>query len=91
MNTVKWAFLMAQWVKNSPAMQDTGDSVALITGWGRSPGRGNGNLLQYFLHGKPHGQRGLVGYSPPARKELETSKPVSMHTLLRVFFHASNS
>ena len=25
---------------------DTGDSV-LIPGWGRSPGRGNGNPLQY--------------------------------------------
>ena len=33
---------MAQWVKNLPA----GD-VGLIPGWGRSPGVGHGNLLQY--------------------------------------------
>ena len=28
-----------------------------------SPGEGNGNPLQYFLPGKSHGQRSLVGYS----------------------------
>ena len=32
-------------VKNPPA--DAGD-VGLISGSGRSPGEGNGNLLQYF-------------------------------------------
>ena len=31
---------MALWVKNWP-------DVGLIPGWGRSPGIGNGNLLQY--------------------------------------------
>ena len=31
---------------------------------GRSPGEGNGNLLQLFLPGYSHGQRSLVGYSP---------------------------
>ena len=30
--------------------------------WGRYPGEGNGNPLQYS--GKPHGQRSLVSYSP---------------------------
>ena len=34
----------------------------LIPGLGRSPGEGNGNLLQYS--GESHGQRRLVGYSP---------------------------
>ena len=33
---------MAQWVKNVPAMQETGDA-GLIHGLGRSPGEGNGN------------------------------------------------
>ena len=34
-------------VKNPSAdAGDTGDAVS-IPGWGRSPGRGNGNLLQY--------------------------------------------
>ena len=45
-------------VKNPPA------NAGSIPGLGRSPGAGNGNLLQYFLPGKSHGQRSLAGYSP---------------------------
>ena len=41
----KGAPLVAQTVKNSPA--NAGDS-GLIPGWGKSPGEGNGNPLQYF-------------------------------------------
>ena len=37
-------------VKNPPA--NAGD-VASVSGSGRSPERGNGNPLQYFLPGKP--------------------------------------
>ena len=44
---------MAQQVKNPPANAgDTGD-MGLIPGSGRSPGRGNGNPLQYFYLGNP--------------------------------------
>ena len=39
-----WASLVAQLVKNLPAMQETPGS---IVGLGRSPGEGNGNPLQY--------------------------------------------
>ena len=39
-----WASLVAQMVKNLPAMQET---LGLIPGSGRSPGEGNGNPLQY--------------------------------------------
>ena len=35
-----------------------------IPGLERSPGEGNGNLLQYSCLENPHGQRSLVGYSP---------------------------
>ena len=38
------AFLLAQMVKNLPAMQEI---LGLIPGSGRSPGEGNGNPLQY--------------------------------------------
>ena len=38
------AALVAQSVKNLPAVQET---QGLIPGWGRSPGEGNGNPLQY--------------------------------------------
>ena len=39
---------------NSPANPggDAGDE-GLIPGWGRSPGRGNGNPLQYACLGNP--------------------------------------
>ena len=41
----------------------------LIPGWGRSPGEGDGNPLQYSCPEKSHGWRSLVGYSPLGRKE----------------------
>ena len=40
--SVKWASLVAQTVKNLPAMQET-----QVQSLGRSPGEGNGNPLQY--------------------------------------------
>ena len=46
---------MAQWVKNPPA--NTGD-MGSIPGSGRSPGKGNGNQLQYSCLGNPM-ERGL--------------------------------
>ena len=48
-------------VKNLPASAGDIRDVGSIPGSGRSPGKGNGNLLQYFLPGKSHGQRSLVG------------------------------
>ena len=42
--------------------------LGLIPGLGRSPGGGHGNPLQYSSAENPHGQRGLVGYSPLGRK-----------------------
>ena len=40
-----WASLLAQMVKNPPAMWDTGVSSL---GWEDFPGKGNGYPLQYF-------------------------------------------
>ena len=59
--------LVAQSVKNPPAVQETSCSIgdqSLIPGLGRSPGEGNGSPLQYSCLGHPHGQRSLAGYSP---------------------------
>ena len=42
-----------------------------IPGWGRSPGGGQGNPIQYSFRENPHGQRSLVGYSPWGHKELD--------------------
>ena len=51
-------------VKNLPA--DAGDirDTGLIPGLGGSPGERNDNPLQYSCLENPHGQRGLMGYSP---------------------------
>ena len=39
-----------------------------IPGSGRSPGKGNGNPVQYSSLRKSHGQSGLVGYSPGSHR-----------------------
>ena len=49
---------------------------ALIPGWGRSPGEGNGDPTPVFLPGESHGQRSLAGHSPWSCKELDlAAKP----------------
>ena len=45
----------------------------MIPGWGRSPGSGNGNPLQYSCLGNPM-DRSLVGHSPNGCKESDTTK-----------------
>ena len=51
-------------VKNLPDNAgDTGD-LGSIPGSGSSPGKGNGNPLQYTCLEKSHGQSSLVGCSP---------------------------
>ena len=57
-------------VKNSRAIQkrERGDTGS-IHGSGRSPGEGNGNLLQYSCLENPHGQRSLAVYSPFAKSQ----------------------
>ena len=62
-------FLVAQTVKNLPAIQETqvqsvGRDMSSI------PGKGNGYPTPVFLPGELHGQESLAGYSPWSRKEL---------------------
>ena len=46
-------------VKNPPACRRQG-----FNPWvGKTPGGGSGNPFQYFLPGKPHGERSLAGDS----------------------------
>ena len=47
--------------------------MGTIPGWGRSPGGGHGNPLQYSCLENPHGQRSLAGYSPWSFQELDTT------------------
>ena len=69
-----WASLVAQMVKNLPAM--LGD-LSSIPGLGRSPGGGHGNPLQYSCLENPHGQRSLAGCSLWVRKELDKTEQLS--------------
>ena len=57
---------MVRGVKNLP-VQETRDESS-IPGWGRSPGGGNDNPLQYSCLEKPHGRSCLVAYSSWGRK-----------------------
>ena len=58
-----WASLVAQTVRNLPAVRETWD-LGSIPGLGRSPGGGHGNPLQHSYLENPHGQRSLVVCSP---------------------------
>ena len=48
--------------------------LGLISRWGRSPGEGHGNPLQYSCLENSHGQRSLAGYSPWYHKELDVTE-----------------
>ena len=56
-------------VKNPPA---NAEYVGSISGSGRSPGEGNGNLLLYSCLGNPMVKRSLVGRKPWGQKESES-------------------
>ena len=70
--TGNWASLVAQLVKNLPAI-NAGD-LGLIPGLGRSPGGRHGNTFQYSYLKNPHGQRSLVGFSPWGPKESDMTE-----------------
>ena len=57
-------------VKNPPANAGDVKDAGSIPGWGRSPGGGHGNPLQYSCHG----QRSLVGYSPQGHTESDMTE-----------------
>ena len=67
---VFWASLVAQLVKNLPAMQETpvqflGQEDPLEKGMATT---------SVFLPGEFHGQRSLAGYSPWGHKELDMTE-----------------
>ena len=61
-------------VKNLPANAGDIRDMSSIPGLGRIPGGGHGHPLQYSCLENPHGQRGLVGYSPYSCKESEMTE-----------------
>ena len=70
------ASLVAQTVKNLPAMQETWfDSWA-----GKTPWRREWQPIPVFLPGEYHGQRSLVGYSPWGSQNT-TSDPLTCYLI----------
>jgi len=58
-------------VKSLPAnVEDTGS----ISGWGKSPGEGNGNPLQCSCLENPMGWRSLAGFSLWGHKESDMTE-----------------
>ena len=79
---------MALVVKSLPANAGDIRDAGSIPRSGRSAGEGNCHPLQYFLSGKVHGQRSLVGCSPQGYKELgppEVTQHITI-TTYAVFF-----
>ena len=66
-------------VKNPP--ENAGDKGS-VPGSGRSPGKGNGDPLQYSCPGKSHGQRSGAGYRlwGPKRVERNLATKQQMRT-----------
>ena len=65
-----WASLVAQMIKNPPAMQETWVR-ALVR---KIPGEGNGRTHSSILAGESHGQRSLTGSSPLGRRESDMTE-----------------
>ena len=68
------ASLVAQTVKNLPAMQET---WVLSLGW-EDPLRREWQPTPVFLPGESHGQRVLVGYSPWGRKQSDMAERLTL-------------
>ena len=75
-NRVSGASLVAQMVKNLPAMQET----QVLYPWiGKIPWRRTQQPTPVFLPGESHRQRSLVGYSPWGCKELDMTERLILH------------
>ena len=61
-------------VKNPPALVGELGDPGLISGSGRLPGAGSGNLLQYSCLENSMDREAWAGYSPRGRKESDTTE-----------------
>ena len=67
-----FCILPPRWLSSKESACNAGN-MGTIPGWGRSPGGGLGNPLQYSCLEIPLGQRSLAGYSPWSCQELDTT------------------
>ena len=72
------SFPGGQWVKNQPAMQDTGDMDS-IPGSRKIPWKRKLQPTPVFLPKNSHEQRSLVGYRSKGRKESDMTEPLNTH------------
>ena len=66
-------------VKNPPASAGELREAGSIPGWGRSPGGGNGNPLQYPCLEKPMDREAWWATVPEVTKSQRQLKRLSMH------------
>ena len=71
--TWRWASLVAQMVKNLPAMLVT---CVQALGW-KDPLEREWQPTPVFWPGESHGQKSLAGYSPWGHRELDTTERVT--------------
>ena len=77
---------MAQWVKNSPAMQETQETR--LDPWvGKIPWGRVWQLTPALLPGKSHRQRSLEGYTPMGCKESDTTEHAHARARARTHTH----
>ena len=74
-----WASLMAQMIKNPPAMKET---WVQSLGWEDPLEEGTANPLLYSCLENPHGQRSLEGYNPWGHKESDMTEELNIYTCL---------
>ena len=70
-----WSFLVAQIVKNLPAMQETRVDPLV----GKIPWRRQWQSSPIFLPGEFHGQRSWVGYSRRGCKDSDVTERLTLH------------
>ena len=73
-----WASLVAQMVKNLPAVQET---WVRSLGWEEPLEGGHSNPLQYSCLENPYWQWRLAGLSPWDHKESDTTEQLSTHSV----------
>ena len=76
-----WASLVAQLVKNLPSMWETGFDPCVR----KIPWRRKWQPTPVLLHGRFHGRRSLVGYSPWGHKESYTIE--QLHFMYSTHYH----
>ena len=64
-------------VKNQPASSADARDLGLIPGWGRSPGEGNGNPLQYSCLENPMDRGAWQATVPWGHKETNMTEHLS--------------